>query len=94
VLRIKEKNHKCDVICELLRNLILGLEWSTVEEDFQGIDRKDDIDTIDFSARYLMNRRAELVLAYSHRNRDTQPATSTGLEFTRDLVSLGVKLQL
>jgi len=79
---------------ELLRNLILGLEWSTVEEDFQGIDRKDDIDTIDFSARYLMNRRAELVLAYSHRNRDTQPATSTGLEFTRDLVSLGVKLQL
>lgn len=79
---------------ELLRNLILGLEWSTVEEDFQGIDRKDDIDTIDFSTRYLMNRRAELVLAYSYRNRDTEPSTSGGLKFSRDLVSLGVKFQL
>lgn len=79
---------------ELLRNLILGLEWNTVEEDFEGIDRKDEVDTIDFSARYLMNRRAELVLAYSYRRRDTQPSTSGGSEFSRDLVSLGVKFHL
>jgi hypothetical protein len=73
---------------ELLRNLILSLEWTTVDEDFDGIDRKDEIDTVDFSARYLMNRRAELVLAYSHRDRDSNPVTAEGLRFSRNLVSL------
>ncbi|MBT8081704.1 MAG: outer membrane beta-barrel protein [Gammaproteobacteria bacterium] len=77
---------------ELRRNLILGLEWSKVDEDFDGILRKDDIDTVDFSARYLMNRRAELVLAYSHRDRDSSPVTATGFRYSRDMISLSARI--
>ena len=61
---------------------------SPVEEDFDGIDREDNIDTIDFSATYLMNRRARLELAYSHRDRDSDPDTPAGFRYSRGLISL------
>ena len=89
---IVETNFGLRVDHELLRNLILGLEWSTVDQDFDGIVRKDDIDTVDFSARYLMNRRAEVVLAYSHRDRDSSPITAPGFRYSRDLISLSARI--
>lgn len=78
---------------ELLRNLILSLSWATANEDFRGIDRTDDIETAEFSARYLMNRRAELALGFNHRSRQSTP-DDDDLAFSRDIVSLTLEVRL
>jgi hypothetical protein len=73
---------------ELLRNTIISLDLIKSEEDFQGIDRLDDISSVDFSARYIMNRRMELRLEYSYRRRDSEPSPNIGIEFNRNILSL------
>lgn len=74
---------------ELLRNLILSLDVALTNQDFQGIDREDDITTFGLGARYLVNRNLEVRLAYARQERDSSPA-GAGLEFTINtfLVSL------
>mgnify|MGYP001553112435 CR=1 FL=1 len=79
---------------ELLRSLILGLTWTTGQDDYRGIDRKDDNDIIAINARYLMNRRVELVLGYTHRRRDTTPDTTDGFAFSRDVYRATVEVHL
>ncbi len=79
---------------ELLRNLILSLAWTTSQDDYRGIDRKDDNDVIAFGARYLMNRRVELVLGYAHRRRDTTPDTIDGFAFSRDVYTATIEVHL
>jgi hypothetical protein len=79
---------------ELLRNLILSLAWTTGQDDYRGIDRKDDNDTTAIGARYLMNRRVELVLGYTHRRRDTTPDTTDGFTFSRDVYRATIEVHL
>ncbi|MDH3434387.1 MAG: outer membrane beta-barrel protein, partial [Gammaproteobacteria bacterium] len=79
---------------ELLRNLIISLAWTTGQEDYRGIDRKDDNDMTAFESRYLMNRRVELVLGYTHRRRDTTPDTIDGFAFSRDVYRATVEVHL
>lgn len=79
---------------ELLRNLIISLAWTTGQDDYRGIDRKDDNDVASFGARYLMNRRVELVLGYTHRRRDTTPDTTDGFAFSRDVYRATVEVHL
>jgi len=76
---------------ELLRNMILSANLGASKEDFMGIDRQDDIRVVGFSARYVMNRWAELAFGYSYRRRNTDPSSNQGIEFSRNLFNLTVK---
>ncbi len=66
---------------ELLRNLILNLDLSLANEDFDGIDRDDDLKRFLFGGKYLMNRYLNLEFGYIYRDRDTSPANSGAREF-------------
>jgi hypothetical protein len=79
---------------ELLRNLILGVSWTTLNDDFRGIDRVDEIDTTQFSARYLMNRRVEVTFDFDYTNRKTSPDVLDGFSFSRNIFSLTVEVHL
>lgn len=63
---------------ELQRNLIISLAASTETEDFEGLDREDDIQQYAASVRYLMNRNLQLSAGFEHRKRDT-----SGIDFPR-----------
>ena len=63
---------------ELLRNLVLSLDLALGSDDFEGIDRKDDLSELQLSGRYLMNRNIELRFGYRFRDRDTSPENSGG----------------
>jgi hypothetical protein len=77
---------------ELLRNLILSLDWRTETGDFKGVPRQDKNEVASFGARYLMNRRFEIEFDYTRRNRrsDIEP----DLTFSKNIVSLQFKGQL
>lgn len=77
---------------ELLRNLILSLDWNTQDDDFKGIDRKDENRSVAFGVRYLMNRRFEVELEYV--NRDRKSTTSQNREFSRNLIGIRFTGQL
>ena len=77
---------------ELLRNLILSLEWSRREDDFKGIERKDENHSITFGARYLMNRRFEIEFEYVSHDRDS--TTAANREYSRNLVGIRFTGQL
>jgi hypothetical protein len=76
---------------ELLRNLILSLALNATQVEFKGIERQDDIRSANFAARYIMNRRLELTLGYSYRQRESEPTPNSGIEFTRNLVRLTIE---
>lgn len=78
---------------ELLRNLILGLEVAFDNEDFQGIERDDDIFRASLDAIYLMNRYLRLRAAYTYQSRDTSPANSGGFEYRVHRLFIGVEGQ-
>ena len=79
---------------ELLRSLILSLSWSNVNDDFRGIDRVDKVDSVEFIARYLMNRYVQLAFGFDHTNRDTTPDALDGFSFSRNIFSLTVEVHL
>ncbi len=66
---------------ELLRSLVLNLDLSFANEDFEGIDRDDDLKRILVGGKYFMNRYLNLEFGYIYRDRDTSPANSGGREF-------------
>lgn len=66
---------------ELLRNLILNLDFSYANEDFDGIDRDDDIISATVGGKYAMNRYLNLDFGYAYFDRTTSPENSGGREF-------------
>ena len=79
---------------ELLRNLILSLDTTYNEQDFEGIDRTDDIFGLQLEGVYLLNRYVHLLLGYDILNRDTSPEDSGGRVFDRQRIYLGVRGQI
>lgn len=77
---------------ELLRNLILSLEWSKETQDFNGIDRRDENSLTSLGARYLMNRRLEIQADYESRDRNSTAAAD--LEFSKRVIRIQVLGQL
>ena len=63
---------------ELLRNLILNFDATVANEDFNGIDRDDDLKRFLVGGKYFMNRYLNLEFGYIYRDRDTSPATLAG----------------
>ena len=66
---------------ELLRNLVLNLDLSFANEDFEGINRDDNLKRFLVGGKYFMNRYLNLEFGYIYRDRDTSPANSGGREF-------------
>lgn len=66
---------------ELLRNLILNLDLSYANEDFDGIDRDDDITRIMVGGKYVMNRYLNWEFGYAYHDRSTSPENSGAREF-------------
>jgi hypothetical protein len=61
---------------------------STATEDFDGIDRNDDLL---FTVKYFMNRHLYLLVGIEQESRDTSGAASDGREY--DIHTLQVRLQ-
>ena len=72
----------------------MSLSWSNVNDDFRGIDRVDKVDSVEFIARYLMNRYVQLAFGFDHTNRDTTPDALDGFSFSRNIFSLTVEVHL
>lgn len=62
---------------ELLRNLIISLTAAATSEDFEGLDRDDDIQRYAAQARYMMNRNLYVTAGVEHRKRDTSGLNSS-----------------
>jgi len=75
---------------ELWRNLILSADLEYINEDFDGIDREDDIWLFELGGEYKMNRYLQLNLGYRLRDRDTSPDSSGGRTYTAQDIFLGV----
>ncbi|MEO7387068.1 MAG: outer membrane beta-barrel protein [Gammaproteobacteria bacterium] len=65
-----------DVDHELRRNLLLYVRAARANEDFQGIDRDDELFDGSFGARYLMNRHFYIQAGVTQEKRDTSGAES------------------
>jgi len=79
---------------ELLRDLIMSFDVSVNNEDFEGIDRSDDIFSAELEGVYMMNRYLQLHLGISFLNRDTSPSDSGGREFDRMRIYFGIQGQI
>lgn len=79
---------------ELLRNLILRLDIAFNNEDFQDIDRNDDLFRGGFEGIYMMNRYLNFRIGYLYLTRDTSPADSGGFEYRIHRLYVGMEGKL
>jgi len=70
---------------ELLRNLILSAEASYATQDYEEIDREDDVYAAGVGAEYLINRYVSVEAAYTYSSRNSDLALE---EFDRHTVVL------
>lgn len=75
---------------ELMRNVLLGADISASQDDFEGIDRSDEIYRASVDAKYLLNRYASIGGTYSYRMRNSDVGTS---EFTENVFFLRLLVQ-
>lgn len=79
---------------ELLRSLILSANLTAVNDDYQGIDREDDVFRAGLAAKYMLNRRLYLYLGYNFERRETAPENSGGTEYRINKYFLRLQGQL
>lgn len=78
---------------ELLRNLLLKLNVSYIDDEFEGVDRDDQYIKVGFGAKYLMNRYLNLFLQYDYVERDSN-STGGFNDFTQNVGLVGIVLQM
>ncbi len=79
---------------ELRRELILSLAIEGANEDFEGLDRNDDLTRVELGGRYLANRYLQLSFGYRFREREVSPASAGGRAYAINEVFLRVVGQL
>jgi hypothetical protein len=77
---------------ELLRNVILTARAGFTNNDFQGVDREDDVWSAGVGANYLMNRNVGFSVGYSYYSQDSK-GVDEGPDFTVNRVMASVTLQ-
>lgn len=77
---------------ELLRNLIVTAQLSWAEEDYRGIDRKDDQTTALIGVNYLLNNNVGIFGQYNFQTRDTS-GVLRGIEYDANRFQIGLVLQ-
>jgi hypothetical protein len=75
---------------ELMRNVLLGAGVTVGRDDYEGINREDDIFTGLLSARYLINRNFYAGAEFTHRTRNSDTAD----EFSQNVILFRVGAQL
>ena len=75
---------------ELRRNILLGAGVTLGRDDYEGIDRTDDILIGTVSARYLINRNFYARAAFTHQTRNSD----TDDEYSRNIILLTIGAQL
>lgn len=75
---------------ELRRNVLLGANASASQDDFEGIDRTDNIFRAGLNAKYLINRYANVGGEYRLRVRESDAA---GADFTENQFLLSLRVQ-
>lgn len=75
---------------ELLRNLLLEGELLYLQDDFQGVDRLDDVYGATVGANYLVNRNMSVSLGYNFVGRESDAA---GEDFEKNVVLLSTQFQ-
>lgn len=79
---------------ELLRNLLLNARLGWLNEDFQDINRDDDVVVFDIGGEYMFNRNFDLGFGYKFRTSDTSPDGSGGLVYDINTVYVELKAQI
>lgn len=75
---------------ELMRNVLIGADISASQDDFEGINRTDEIYRAGVDAKYLINRYANIGAIYRFRMRSSDVGSA---EFTENLVLLRLQVQ-
>jgi hypothetical protein len=73
-----------------MRNVLLGAGVTVGRDDYEGINREDDIFTGLLSARYLINRNFYAGAEFTHRTRNSDTAD----EFSQNVILFRVGAQL
>lgn len=76
---------------ELLRNLLLNARLQWRQDDFNGVDRTDNVYTAGVGATYLVNRNFYLTGGYTYETRKSNVA---GFDYKDNLVFLRVGAQM
>lgn len=76
---------------ELKRNLLLRAGGYTQTNDYEGVDREDDVTYLELGATYMMNRNLWVLLDYTRRERDVSPNDTSDYEM--DVIRLTVRGQ-
>ena len=79
---------------EVLRNLLLNASVALTENDYKGIDREDRIYDVGVSARYLLNRNFYGSIGYRYTLRDRDATLGDEADYTQNVVTLRVELQM
>jgi len=79
---------------ELLRNLILSFDIVANNENFEGIDRSDDIFRTGLEGIYMMNRYLQLRFGFTFLSRDTSPSDSGAIEYDIQRLFFGIQGQI
>lgn len=69
---------------ELLRNLVLSIDFEIGDDEFENVSRNDDVKEFELGGRYLMNRHLQLIFGYRYRDREISPITAGGRVFEID----------
>ncbi len=78
---------------ELLRNLLLNASFFFTREEFEGIDRNDNLYEVEVGSKYLLNRYLYLSLGYRYTRRDTeQPGEGNNLGYEENVIGFTAQL--
>ena len=78
---------------ELRRNVLLYTVFTTGTRDYQGIDRKDEVQRFGLGARYMVNRNFQIDLDLRSTNRDSTPEEWADDSFDKIVGTLTVRLK-
>ena len=79
---------------ELLRNLLLKADVAFTESDYEGIKREDQIYEAGVSARYFLNRNFYASVGYQYRQRERDSIPGDDADYTQNVFTARVELQM
>lgn len=86
-----QTNFDASVDHELLRNLILSARASLSIQEYEGIDRNDEVAKFAISGKYLLSRNFYISLGYKYSQRESD---ASGSDYDKNVVMLRLRAQL
>ncbi len=79
---------------ELWRNLILHMDMLGERDDYQGLNRKDDVFVINLGGKYMLNRNLYVLFGYDYERRVSEPPEGGGRNYKINSYTLRVEGQI